>query len=73
MIKDNVFEDLGVRTHRAQWAVKKAREIVNNNTLQAQTLAQKVVDNELTTAYLTEENVYQNKDLWNKVKKMLLQ
>jgi hypothetical protein len=73
MNKDNNSGDLEVRTASAQWAVKKARQIVNENSLQAKSLTQKVVEITPDEKVRVEENNYQNKDLWNKVKKMLLQ
>jgi hypothetical protein len=70
---DNNSKDLEVRTASAQWAVKKARQIVNENSLQAKSLTQKVVKFTPEAKVLVEENIYLHKDLWTKVKKMLLQ
>jgi hypothetical protein len=73
MSKDNNSGGLEVRTASAQWAVKKARLIVNENSLQANSLTQNVVEFTPKAKKMVEENTYLNKDLWSKVKKMLLQ
>jgi hypothetical protein len=73
MNKDNNSGGLEVRTAGAQWAVKKARQIVNENSLQANSLTQNVVELTPEAKIMAEENIYLNKDLWSKVKKMLLQ
>ncbi len=73
MDNHNIFEDLEVRTSSAQWAVEKARKIVNKNSLMADGLTQNVVRLERPMNLSSENPSHPEQDLWGKVKKMLLQ